>query len=131
MKKKAANILVPALVGLVFFGGNIISGYARSHKAMPMSPVSDTLSVQDSAVPAKPVAAQLFAKGDSLRRAYNFMAALEACEAAVEAASDSLERQCYEDGAMMAQNGLNMLGFCNKPVVVAREKFSLDRKSVV
>lgn len=126
MKKKAINILVSALLGLVFFGGNIISGYARSHKAMPMFPLRDTLSVQDSAVQAKPVAAQLFAKGDSLRRAYNFQAALEACEAAVEAASDSLERQRYEDGAMMAQNGLNMLGFCNKPVVVAREKFSLE-----
>lgn len=126
MKKKAINILVSALLGLVFFGGNIISGYARSHKAMPMFPLRDTLSVQDSVVQAKPVAAQLFAKGDSLRRAYNFQAALEACEAAVEAASDSLERQRYEDGAMMAQNGLNMLGFCNKPVVVAREKFSLE-----
>ena len=126
MKKKAANILVPALVGLVFFGGNIISGYARSHKAMPMLSLSDTLSVQDTVVLVKPTAAQLFAKGDSLRRAYSFQAALEACEAAVEAASDSLERQRYEEAAMLAQNGLNMLGFCNKPVVVAREKFSLE-----
>ena len=124
MKKKAANILIPALIGLVFFGGNIISGYARSHKESPMLSVSDTLSVQDTVVVAKPTAAQLFAKGDSLRKAYCFQAALEACEAAVEAASDSLERQRYEEGAMLAQNGLNMLGFCNKPVVVAREKFS-------
>lgn len=125
MKKKAANILVPALIGLVFFGGNIISGNARNLDAMPMSTAQDTLPVQDTVEIPKLTAAQLFAKGDSLRKAYCFQAAMEACEAAARMASDSLERQRCEEGAMLAQNGLNMLGFCNKPVVVAREKFSL------
>ena len=109
MKKKAANIIRPALVGLVFSLGNVISGWAQS----------------DSVRADVNIAAQLFAQGDSLRKAYCFGAALDAYEAAAKEAADSLERQRCEDGAILAQNGLNMLGFCNKPVVVAREKFSL------
>ena len=112
------------LLGVSFCLGNIISGSARSYETTIWHNMADTLDTIGSIVP-KLSAAQLFAKGDSLRRAYSFELALDAYEAAVGAASDSLERIKYEEGAMQAQNGLSMLGFCNKPVVVAREKFSL------
>lgn len=125
MKKKAANILMPALLGLVFCVGNVISGSARNNFSIILRDIRDTTDTIGPMVPQLS-AAQLFAKGDSLRREYCFESALEAYEAAVDATSDSLERQKYEDGAMLAQNGLNMLGFCNKPVVIAREKFSLE-----
>lgn len=71
-------------------------------------------------------AMQLFAKGDSLRRAYSFDAASEAYSAALKCASDSTERLLCEEGLRLAQNGLNMLGFCNKPTVVAKERFALE-----
>ncbi|MBQ9185446.1 MAG: PD40 domain-containing protein [Bacteroidales bacterium] len=125
MKKKPANILVPVLFGALLCVGNIISAGARSHSSGFAAAPADTL---DTIVPAvkELAASQLFAKGDSLRRAYSFEDALDAYEAAAKAASDSTERAKYEEGAMLAQNGLSMLGFCNKPVVVAREKFSLE-----
>ncbi len=98
MSKKAKNIVVSALLTVIFLALNGLSAPAQEKSAIE--------------------------KGDSLRRAYCFKAALDTLEAAKSAASDSLEIQRIEEAAMLARNGLNMLGFCNRPVVVAREKFA-------
>ena len=98
MSKKAKNIVVSALLTVIFLALNGLSAPAQEKSAIE--------------------------KGDSLRRAYCFKAALDTLEAAKLAASDSLEIQRIEEAAMLARNGLNMLGFCNRPVVVAREKFA-------
>ena len=98
MSKKAKNIVVSALLTVIFLALNGLSAPAQEKSGIE--------------------------KGDSLRRAYCFKAALDTLEAAKSAASDSLEIQRIEEAAMLARNGLNMLGFCNRPVVVAREKFA-------
>lgn len=64
-------------------------------------------------------------KPDSLRRAYDFAAAVEAGQKALESA-DSLSREALEDELILAQNGLSMMDYCSQPVVVAKYRFSIE-----
>ena len=79
MSKKAKNIVVSALLTVIFLALNGLSAPAQEKSAIE--------------------------KGDSLRRAYCFKAALDTLEAAKSAASDSLEIQRIEEAAMLARNG--------------------------
>ena len=67
------------------------------------------------------VAARL-SKAADLRREYRFSQALAVCEAAAKADSTI----SVEDEIMLCRNGLSMLEYCSRPVVIAREKFSID-----
>ena len=67
---------------------------------------------------------RLMIKADSCRMAYNFAEAVKYSEAAVEAL-DSTASAKAEDLMLMAKNGLNMMGFCSQPTVVARQTFPL------
>lgn len=60
---------------------------------------------------------------DSLRRAYDFPAAVEAGRKALEEA-DSLSRAAIEEELTLSQNGLSMMDYCSQPVVVAKYRFS-------
>lgn len=68
---------------------------------------------------------RLLMKADSSRMAYNFPEAVIYCEAAVEAL-DSTASAKAEENLLLARNGLNMMGFCSQPVVVARQTFPLQ-----
>lgn len=67
------------------------------------------------------VAARL-SKAADLRREYRFSQALAVCEAAAKADSTI----SVEDEIMLCRNGMSMLEYCSRPVVIAREKFSID-----
>lgn len=71
-------------------------------------------------------AEEILRTADSLRMEYRFREAAEAFGQALRMTEDSLTRQRIEDGLLQAQNGLNMLGYCSQPVVVARQRFSLE-----
>lgn len=64
-------------------------------------------------------------KQDSLRRAYDFPAAVEAGLKALEDA-DSLSRAALEEDLILSQNGLSMMDYCSSPVVVAKYRFSIQ-----
>ena len=67
---------------------------------------------------------RLMIQADSCRMAYNFAEAVKYSEAAVEAL-DSTASAKAEDLLLMAKNGLNMMGFCSQPTVVAKQTFPL------
>ncbi len=68
---------------------------------------------------------RLLMKADSSRMAYNFPEAVKYCEAAVDAL-DSTSSAKAEEQLLLARNGLNMMGFCSQPVVVAKQTFPLQ-----
>lgn len=70
-------------------------------------------------------AASAQVKQDSLRRAYDFPAAVEAGLKALEDA-DSLSRAALEEDLILSQNGLSMMDYCSSPVVVAKYRFSIQ-----
>ena len=72
---------------------------------------------------AQASADRLLAKADSARLVYDFPAAAELCQKAVE--QDSTAAAKAEDLLIMSQNGLRMMDFCSQPVVVARQTFPL------
>ncbi len=72
---------------------------------------------------AQSSAHRLLAEADSARMAYEFPAAVELCDKAV--AMDSTLSRKAEELVLSCQNGMNMMGFCSQPTVVARRKFSL------
>lgn len=75
--------------------------------------------------PAQVSPTRLLMKADSSRMAYNFQDAVKYCEAAVDAL-DSTSSAKAEEQLLLARNGLNMMGFCSQPVVVARQTFPLQ-----
>lgn len=90
--------------------------------------VSDSLPVLSVPAPSAAVrsAEELLRTADSLQREYRFAEAAALCGEALTAAEDSVVRQRAEDALLQAQNGRNMLGYCSRPVVVARQRFSLE-----
>ena len=118
-----------------------------------LAQIPDSLSVAPVPVPADTVSAPLFAEeealsggqalpqtepvrirtmgdvlrtADSLRAEYRFREAAAAFGEAMRMTADTLVRQRIEDELLQAQNGLNMLGYCSQPVVVARQRFSIE-----
>lgn len=75
--------------------------------------------------PAQVSPTRLLMKADSSRMAYNFQDAVKYCEAAVDAL-DSTSSAKAEEQLLLARNGLNMMGFCSQPVVVAKQTFPLQ-----
>lgn len=65
---------------------------------------------------------KLMIKADSCRMAYNFAEAVRFGEEAV-AALDSTSSGKAEEQLLLSRNGLNMMGFCSQPNVVARQTF--------
>lgn len=114
MKKKAANLAVPAIICLGILAGIFEPSSAKGFSAT-VSAVSDSTKLE-----------KLLLLGDSLRREYRFEASITAYEKASELAPDSIARQRVEDQALPSKNGLNMLDYCSRPTVIARERFSLE-----
>ena len=68
---------------------------------------------------------KLMMKADSCRLAYNFAEAVKYGEDAV-AALDSTSSAKAEEQLLLSRNGLNMMGFCSQPTVVAKRTFPLE-----
>ena len=66
---------------------------------------------------------RLLAKADSARLEYDFAAAAGFCREAAETDSTALGR--IEETLLMSENGLSMMDFCSRPVVVARQTFPI------
>ena len=64
-------------------------------------------------------------KADSLRKAYDFAAAVDLCSQMIEAAEDSLEQEMWDASLVLAQNGLSMMDYCMEPEVVAKVRLPL------
>lgn len=115
MKKKAANLIIPAL----FCFAIMAESFAPSRICAPSG---GFLAQKDSV----DTFALLLHEGDSLRKAYCFGASAESFDEAAQTAPDSLSRLRAEEEAMLSRNGLSMLSYCSKPTVVARQRFSLE-----
>ena len=71
----------------------------------------------------------LIVQGELLHAQYDFDAALDAYEQALEileSRDDSLEVLLLKDKMLLSENGRNMSGFAYSPYVVAKHRFSLD-----
>ena len=68
---------------------------------------------------------KLMMKADSCRLAYSFAEAVKYDEDAV-AALDSTSSAKAEEQLLLSRNGLNMMGFCSQPTVVAKRTFPLE-----
>ena len=108
------------------FGALILLLLVRPAGAQTQDSVTVRADSAAVAVPVAPSPARSLARADSLRRAYAFAQAVEACGEGLALRPDSLTEQALSEEKMLAQNGLNMLGYCSQPVVVARERFSLE-----
>ena len=83
-----------------------------------------TLSALSVETSAQVSPTQLMIKADSCRMAYNFAEAVKYGEYAV-AALDSTSSAKAEERLLLSRNGLNMMGFCSQPTVVAKQTFPL------
>ena len=75
----------------------------------------------------------LLRSGDILRMEYRFDESVKAYEMALEAAedsvfmlTDSLKRIEVSDKLLLSENGRSMSGYVDKPVVVAKHRFSIN-----
>lgn len=86
---------------------------------------SSEISLID-AVQTRYSAEELLFKADSLRKAYDFPKAMEFYDQAVRQTTDSLKRLSIEEERVQGENGLSMMDYCVNPVVVAKQKFSIN-----
>lgn len=68
----------------------------------------------------------LRAAGDSLRLRYEFASSVRVLESALDACTDSLERDGIEERLLLSRNGLSMSDYCSRPSVIARKCFSIE-----
>lgn len=68
---------------------------------------------------------RLLFKADSCRAVYDFPSAVEFSTRALEA-TDSVKRGRAEEQLILSQNGLRMMDYCSQPIVIARQRFSLE-----
>lgn len=85
----------------------------------------DKISTID-AVQTRYSAEELLFKADSLRKIYDFPKAVEFYDLAMRQTPDSLRRLSIEEERVQGENGLSMMDYCSKPVVVAKQKFSIS-----
>lgn len=78
------------------------------------------------AVQTRYSAEELLFKADSLRKIYDFPKAVEFYDLAIRQTSDSLRRISLEEERVQGENGLSMMDYCVRPVVVAKQKFSIS-----
>jgi len=64
--------------------------------------------------------------GDSLRVNYEFQKSINRYRKAIEASRDSLFVMDVEEAMSLSQNGLSMMNYCSRPVVVTKKKFPLE-----
>ena len=103
-------------------GAAVFAGVPDSLAIVPPVPPADTVSGPVRIRTAE----DLLQTADSLRTEYRFREAADVLGDAMRMTADTLVRQRIEDRLLQVQNGLNMLGYCSQPVVVARQRFSLD-----
>ena len=65
-------------------------------------------------------------KTGKMHKDYRFNEALDIYSRLIADVSDSVQLQRIEDEAILTQNSINMIDFCSSPVVVAKERFSLE-----
>ena len=68
----------------------------------------------------------LLLEAGGLHDAYEFDKAVDAYEEAMEIARDSVVKAGIEEKLTFSANGRNLAGFCSRPKVVARGRFSLE-----
>lgn len=85
----------------------------------------DKISTID-AVQTRYSAEELLFKADSLRKIYDFPKAVEFYDLAMRQTPDSLRRLSIEEERVQGENGLSMMDYCSKPMVVAKQKFSIS-----
>lgn len=78
------------------------------------------------AVQTRYSAEELLFKADSLRKIYDFPKAVEFYDLAMRQTPDSLRRLSIEEERVQGENGLSMMDYCSKPMVVAKQKFSIS-----
>lgn len=116
-----------ALFFLLYIPFLQVSGF-RTHEDISCSVSGDAPFAQPAdSLPVRDIFPEsLVARADSLKSVFMFGEAMAVYSEAIRATSDSLARIAVEDRRIMAENGMNMLGFCSNPVVIARHEFSLD-----
>ena len=70
-------------------------------------------------------AARMLATADSLRGQYEFRASADLLRRAA-ADADSTLSEAIEESLSLSRNGLNMMGYCSRQTVVARQTFPLE-----
>lgn len=88
--------------------------------------VAENGSSEIDDIQTKYTAEELLFKADSLRKIYDFPKAVEFYNLAIEQTPDSLRRIAIEEEKVQGENGLSMMDYCVKPVVVAKQKFSIS-----
>lgn len=68
----------------------------------------------------------LLREADSLRLNYDFPKAVDTYRRAQGEAADSSQLERISEAMLLGQNGLNMMGYCSHPVVVAKKRFPLE-----
>ena len=114
-KNRALTVLAAMLAGTAVFA------QALDSLAVP----ADT-AVFSAPAPRVRTLDQVLRSADSLHTAYLFEEAVSEYAQALRMADDSLTRQRIDDAMLQSQNGRNMLAYCSQPVVVARQRFSLE-----
>lgn len=129
MNMRALYLILPAVLLAASAASRVPDRLSAAPGAASVrQEVPDTVSRKDSVtLPARVrTPEEMIRTADSLRLEYRFREAADVFAEALRTASDTIVRQRIEDGLLQAQNGLNMLGYCSQPVVVARQRFSLD-----
>ena len=85
--------------------------------------IFSTLLVSGLKAGSQTIVDRIIAQADSARLSYDFPTAVSLCQKAVEIDSTSAGR--VEDLRIISDNGLSMMDFCSRPVVVARQAFPL------
>lgn len=71
-------------------------------------------------------ASLLASRADSLRRSYDFAAAVKLFEQALGVCPDSLASIRIDDALTHARNGLNMMSYCSRPKVLAKRRLPIE-----
>ncbi len=108
-----------ALIKIVTAADTVVTA-DTSRKSNPVQ-VPDTVQTRDKRLtPSK-----LVLKADSLRLKYYFKESVDFYKRAISFSADSLQKSKIEEKLILGQNGLSMMDYCNQPVVVSKQKFSL------
>ena len=85
--------------------------------------IISTLLMSGQKAGSQTIVDRIIAQADSARLSYDFPKAVELCQKAAELDSTAAVR--VEDLRIISDNGLSMMDFCSRPVVVARQAFPL------
>jgi len=108
-----------ALIKIVTAADTVVTA-DTSRKSDPVQ-VPDTVQTRDKRL----TPSELVLKADSLRLKYYFKESVDFYKRAISFSADSLQKSKIEEKLILGQNGLSMMDYCNQPVVVSKQKFSL------